>query len=213
MRNGLLLLNLLLCNHHTLGDQIITQELRDTLVRHAGIAPGTEPVPATRAILMMLLSRYSEPPGSPEHMAPVETPVAQGQDGSPELLVQSLVRGPSAELLLDLERVLCREGGPGGAVKPLLKRLQQETQPFLLLLRTLDAPGPNKSLLLTSLRVMTRLLEHSEAMVLPWHEVLEPCLNCLTGPSNDSEVPTRALVRGGRERQPLGHRLPGEGPA
>ena len=65
-RNGLLLLNLLLCNHHTLGDQIITRELRDTLFRHSGIAPGTEPMPTTRTILMMLLNRYSEPPGSPE---------------------------------------------------------------------------------------------------------------------------------------------------
>lgn len=67
MRNGLLLLNLLLCNHYTLGDQIITRELRDTLFRHSGIAPGTEPMPTTRTILMMLLNRYSEPPGSPEH--------------------------------------------------------------------------------------------------------------------------------------------------
>lgn len=67
MRNGLLLLNLLLCNHHTLGDQLITQELRDTLFRHSGIAPGTEPMPTTRNILMMLLNRYSEPPDSPEH--------------------------------------------------------------------------------------------------------------------------------------------------
>lgn len=36
---------------------------------------------------------------------------------------------------------------------------------------------------------MTRLLDYPEAMVLPWHEVLEPCLNCLSGPSSDSEVP------------------------
>ncbi|XP_072801060.1 cullin-9 isoform X2 [Vicugna pacos] len=187
VRNGLLLLNLLLCNHHTLGDQIITQELRDTLFRHSGIAPGTEPMPTTRTILTMLLNRYSEPLGSPEHAA-LETPGAQGQDGSPELLIRSLVGGPSAELLLDLERVLCREGSPGGAVRPLLKRLQQESQPFLLFLRTLDAPGPNKTLLLTALRVMTRLLDHSEAMVLPWHEVLEPCLSCLSGPSSDSEI-------------------------
>ncbi|XP_020012824.2 cullin-9 isoform X2 [Castor canadensis] len=187
VRNGLLLLNLLLCNHHTLGDQIITQELRDTLLRHSGIAPGTEPMPTTRTILMMLLNRYSEPPGSSEHAA-LETPSTQGQDGSPELLIRSLVGGPSAELLLDLERMLCREGSPGGAVKPLLKRLQQETQPFLLLLRTLDAPGPNKILLLTVLRVMTRLLDYPETVVLPWHEVLEPCLNCLSGPSSDSEI-------------------------
>uniref|UniRef100_A0A8C6BFQ2 Cullin 9 n=1 Tax=Monodon monoceros TaxID=40151 RepID=A0A8C6BFQ2_MONMO len=120
--------------------------------------------------------------------AALETPGAQGQDGSPELLIRSLVGGPSAELLLDLERVLCREGSPGGAVRPLLKRLQQESQPFLLFLRTLDAPGPNKTLLLTALRVMTRLLDHPEAMVLPWHEVLEPCLNCLSGPSSDFEI-------------------------
>ena len=38
-------------------------------------------------------------------------------------------------------------------------------------------------------RVMTQLLDHTEAMVLPWHEVLEPCLNCLNGPGSDSEVP------------------------
>ncbi|XP_069879789.1 cullin-9 isoform X1 [Dipodomys merriami] len=187
VRNGLLLLNLLLCNHHTLGDQILTQELRDTLLRHSGIAPGTEPMPTTRTILTMLLSRYSESPSRPEHSA-LETTSTQGQDGSPELLIRSLVGGPSAELLLDLERMLCREGSPGGAVKPLLKRLQQETQPFLLLLRTLDAPGPNKILLLTVLRVMIRLLDYPETMVLPWHEVLEPCLNCLSGPSSDPEI-------------------------
>ena len=91
-------------------------------------------------------SRAAAPAAAPE------TPSAQGQEGSPELLIRSLVGGPSAELLLDLERVLCREGGPGGAVRPLLKRLQQESQPFLLFLWTLDAPGPNKTLLLTALR-------------------------------------------------------------
>uniref|UniRef100_A0A8C9DPK0 Cullin-9 n=1 Tax=Prolemur simus TaxID=1328070 RepID=A0A8C9DPK0_PROSS len=187
VRNGLLLLNLLLCNHHTVGDHIITRELRDTLSRRSGIAPGTEPMPTTRTILMMLLNRFSEPPGSPDH-AVLETPSTQSQDASPELLIRSLVGGPSAELLLDLERMLCREGSPGGAVRPLLKRLQQETQPFLLLLRTLDAPGPNKTLLLTVLRVMIRLLDYPEAMVLPWHEVLEPSLNCLSGPSSDSEI-------------------------
>lgn len=48
--------------------------------------------------------------------------------------------------------MLCREGGPGGALRPLLKRLQEEAQPFLLLLQTLDAPGPNKALLLMALR-------------------------------------------------------------
>ncbi|KAM8778541.1 LOW QUALITY PROTEIN: cullin-9 [Rhynchonycteris naso] len=188
VRNGLVLLSLLLCNHHPLGDRIVTQELRDALLRHSGVALGTEPTPTTRTILMMLLSHYSELLGSPDLAAALETPSTQGQDGSPELLIQSLVGGPSAELFLDLERVLCCEGGPVGALRPLLRRLQKETQPFLLLLWTLDAPGSNGALLLTVLRVMTQLLDHSEAMVLPWHEVLEPCLNYLNGPSSDSEI-------------------------
>lgn len=51
-------------------------------------------------------------------------------------------------------------------------------------------------------RVMTRLLDHPEAMVLPWHEVLEPCLNCLSGPSSDFEVP-EPWQGWGRERQLL----------
>lgn len=56
---------------------------------------------------------------------------------------------------------------------------------------------------------MTRLLDYPEAMVLPWHEVLEPCLNCLSGPSSDSEVPDpwQGLEEG---RQKLGHHLLGE---
>lgn len=82
----------------------------------------------------------------------METSSTQSQEGTPELLMRSLVGGPSTELLLDLEHVLCHEGSPGEAVRPLLRRLQQETQPFLLLLRTLDAPGPNKTLLLITLR-------------------------------------------------------------
>lgn len=58
-------------------------------------------------------------------------------------------------------------------------------------------------------RVMTRLLDYPETMVLPWHEVLEPCLNCLNGPSSDSEVPDpwQGLEEG---RQKLGPHLPSE---
>lgn len=56
---------------------------------------------------------------------------------------------------------------------------------------------------------MTRLLDYPETTVLPWHEVLEPCLNCLNGPSSDSEVPDpwQGLEEG---KQMLGHHLPSE---
>ena len=55
---------------------------------------------------------------------------------------------------------------------------------------------------------MTQLLDHTEAMVLPWHEVLEPCLNCLSGPGSDSEVPEPWPGWAGQAAR--GHQLPGE---
>lgn len=42
-------------------------------------------------------------------------------------------------------------------------------------------------------RILTRLLDHPEALGLPWHEVLEPCLSYLNGPSSDFEVLTWPL--------------------
>lgn len=59
-------------------------------------------------------------------------------------------------------------------------------------------------------RVMTQLLDHAEAMVLPWHEVLEPCLNCLNGPGSDSEVPEPWPGWAGQGSR--GHQLPGKAP-
>lgn len=62
---------------------IITRELRDTLFRHSGIAPGTEAMPTTRTILTMLLNRYSEPPGSPEHAGTIVEAVVVLRNRSP----------------------------------------------------------------------------------------------------------------------------------
>uniref|UniRef100_A0A4X2KEC8 Cullin 9 n=1 Tax=Vombatus ursinus TaxID=29139 RepID=A0A4X2KEC8_VOMUR len=111
---------------------------------------------------------------------------------TPELLVGSA--GPSGELLLELERSICPEGSREGDVNQVLKRLQNQPQPFLLLLQSLETPGPNKSLHMTVLRILIRMLDFPEAILLPWHEAMEPCLACMNAPSNDREV-VQELIR------------------
>ncbi|XP_074166944.1 cullin-9 isoform X1 [Sminthopsis crassicaudata] len=195
--NGLLLLNMLMCNHQALGEQLATQELQEALHSHCGGGP--EPVPPTRTLILTLLSRLSEhgPPGSPEHAAIVaEPPCPEPQAGTDEPLLRNLVgsAGPSGELLLELERSICPEGSREGDVNQVLKRLQHQPQPFLLLLQSLETPGPNKSLHMTVLRILIRLLDFPEAILLPWHEAMEPCLACMNAPSNDREV-VQELIR------------------
>uniref|UniRef100_A0A7N4V075 Cullin 9 n=1 Tax=Sarcophilus harrisii TaxID=9305 RepID=A0A7N4V075_SARHA len=111
-------------------------------------------------------------------------------------LLRNLVgsAGPSGELLLELERSICPEGSREGDVNQVLKRLQHQPQPFLLLLQSLETPGPNKSLHMTVLRILIRLLDFPEAILLPWHEAMEPCLACMNAPSNDREV-VQELIR------------------
>uniref|UniRef100_A0A7N4NVS2 Cullin 9 n=1 Tax=Sarcophilus harrisii TaxID=9305 RepID=A0A7N4NVS2_SARHA len=116
--------------------------------------------------------------------------------GTDEPLLRNLVgsAGPSGELLLELERSICPEGSREGDVNQVLKRLQHQPQPFLLLLQSLETPGPNKSLHMTVLRILIRLLDFPEAILLPWHEAMEPCLACMNAPSNDREV-VQELIR------------------
>uniref|UniRef100_A0A4X2KCB6 Cullin 9 n=1 Tax=Vombatus ursinus TaxID=29139 RepID=A0A4X2KCB6_VOMUR len=126
----------------------------------------------------------------------VETEPPKPQAGTDEPLLQSLVgsAGPSGELLLELERSICPEGSREGDVNQVLKRLQNQPQPFLLLLQSLETPGPNKSLHMTVLRILIRMLDFPEAILLPWHEAMEPCLACMNAPSNDREV-VQELIR------------------
>uniref|UniRef100_A0A5F8GYE1 Cullin 9 n=1 Tax=Monodelphis domestica TaxID=13616 RepID=A0A5F8GYE1_MONDO len=121
-----------------------------------------------------------------------EPPKAQNDSQLFNHLVGSA--GPSGELLLELERSICPEGSWEGDVNQVLKRLQHQPQPFLLLLQSLETPGPNKSLHMTVLRILIRLLDFPEAILLPWHEAMEPCLACMNAPSNDREV-VQELIR------------------
>lgn len=65
-------------------------------------------------------------------------------------LVESL--GPSGRLLIDLEQALSSEAPNENEVKPCLLQLQQQPQPFLMLMQSLDTPATNKALHLTVLR-------------------------------------------------------------
>nr|XP_045011843.1 cullin-7 isoform X2 [Jaculus jaculus] len=110
------------------------------------------------------------------------------QSASPALqhLVEAL--GSSGKLLVDLERALSCDAPQESEVKPCLLRLQRQPQPFLTLMQSLDTSATNKTLHLTVLSILTKLVDYPEALLLPWHEPMDACMVCLRSPNTDREV-------------------------
>lgn len=110
------------------------------------------------------------------------------QSASPALqrLVESL--GPEGEVLVELEQALGSEAPQETEVKSCLLQLQEQPQPFLALMRSLDTSASNKTLHLTVLRILMQLVNFPEALLLPWHEAMDACVTCLRSPNTDREV-------------------------
>ncbi|XP_012496297.1 PREDICTED: cullin-7 [Propithecus coquereli] len=109
---------------------------------------------------------------------------------SPNTPLQHLVEGygPAGKILLDLEQALSSEGTQESKVKPFLRQLQRQPQPFLTLMQSLDTPETNRALHLTVLRILMQLVDFPEALLLPWHEAMDACMACLRSPNTDREV-------------------------
>ncbi|XP_006860540.1 PREDICTED: cullin-7 [Chrysochloris asiatica] len=104
--------------------------------------------------------------------------------------LQHLVKGygPAGKILLDLERALSSEGTQESEAKPLVLQLQRQPQPFLMLMQSLSTPASHRALHLIALRILMRLVDFPEALLLPWHEAMDACMACLRSPNTDREV-------------------------
>ncbi|XP_059966041.1 cullin-7 isoform X1 [Mesoplodon densirostris] len=160
--------------------------LRDLLNCHVYRKYGPEALTGQLAY-PSLLEAQAQPQESAD-AARVEAKEAPTQ--CPNTPLQHLVEGYglAGKIFLDLEQALSSEGPRGSEVKPLLLQLQRQPQPFLALMRSLDTPVANKALHLAVLRILMRLVDFPEALLLPWHEAMDACMACLRSPDTDREV-------------------------
>ena len=121
-------------------------------------------------------------------MARVEAKEALTQGSN--TLLQHLAKGfgLAGKIFLDLEGAFRSEGTRQAEAKPLFLQLQQQPQPFFMLMRSLDTPATNKPLHLAVLRILMQLVDFPEPLLLPWHEAMDACMACLQSPNTDREV-------------------------
>ncbi|XP_074898456.1 cullin-9-like isoform X2 [Buteo buteo] len=181
VRNGLLVVNMLMDGHRGLAEQLASCDLPRVLQscwRDGQSAGCPHAMLALGAINR--LAEHRLPPG----------PETAGREAPLDLRgVRTLLGGLgdgvlSKEVVVALERQLCGEGPvPSGEAARLLR----DPRCFRLLLRGFELLGAEKGVSLSVLRILNKFLDGYQEDVLPWHECVEPCLSSLSAHSSDRE--------------------------
>ncbi|XP_060103905.1 cullin-9-like [Heteronotia binoei] len=181
VQNGLLVLNMLINNHKGLAEQLGNSDLHSVLQNCCRSGQSSNEM-----LARIVLNRLAEHklPLSQENTDPEATFELKDMD-VPALLSSLRDTSFSKEVVLALERCLCDEGvgteGDGSEFLP-------DREHFLLLLKTLEQLGAEKSVQLGVLRILNKFLDCSKEDVLPWHECIKPCLSSMSVHSNEREV-------------------------
>ncbi|XP_074673600.1 cullin-9-like isoform X5 [Strix aluco] len=187
VRNGLLVVNMLIDGHRGLAEQLAGRDLATVLQScwwdgqssscpHAMLALGVINRLAEHRLPLGLETAGREAPLDLRDVRPLLSSVGDGT--------------LSKDVVVALDRQLCSEGAvPSGEASQLL----QDHRCFRLLLRSFELLGAEKAVSLSVLRILNKFLDAYQEGVLPWHECVEPCLSSLSAHSSDREVVQEAV--------------------
>ncbi|XP_066849591.1 cullin-9-like isoform X1 [Anser cygnoides] len=176
VRNGLLVLRMLVDGHRGLAERLVSGELPAVLQscwRDGQGAGGPTALLALGVINCLAEHRLPLGPETPGAEALLEAREPAGGPGDCAL---------SEDVVVALERQLCGGGPvPSGEAS-------QERRCFQMLLRSLELLGAEKAVGLRILRILNKFLDGYQEDALPWHECVEPCLSSLSTHGSDREV-------------------------
>ncbi|XP_051469586.1 cullin-9-like isoform X2 [Apus apus] len=183
VRNGLLVVSVLIDGHRGLAEQLVSCGLCAALRSCWG--DGQSPGCPQAVLALGVTNRLAE------HRLPLG-PETAGSEAPLDLrdvrvLLGSLEDGVlSKDVVVALERQLCSQGP--GVPSAKAAQLLQDQRCFRLLLQSLELLGAEKAVSLSILRILNKFLDGYQEDVLPWNESVEPCLSSLTAHSSDLEV-------------------------
>ncbi|XP_068797000.1 cullin-9 isoform X3 [Struthio camelus] len=184
VRNGLLVVNMLIDSHRGLAEQLVSCELPAVL--RSCWREGQSTGCPSKTLALSAMSRLAEH----EVLLSLETAGAEAPLDLGDMDVRTLVGnlwagGLSREAVVALERHLCGKGTiPSGEAAQVLR----DRECFVLLLRSFKLLGAEKAASLSVLRILNKFLDGYQEDLLPWHECVEPCLSSMSAHSNDQEV-------------------------
>ncbi|XP_029608880.1 cullin-9 isoform X1 [Salmo trutta] len=183
VRNGLLVIIMLISNSKSLAEQLVACDV-STVLKKCLVASRPEKWLAIIALNHISMDHKLEKKELMEEL--------DFKDAELKMLVVSLKEmTANKEVILTLEQLLCDNSSQLEEERNQVTRSRETYQD---LVRLMDQHRADRATQLSILRILNKVLDNYQEDLLPWHESIEPCLSSMTTFINDREV-VQQLIR------------------
>ncbi|KAM7385977.1 hypothetical protein PAMP_002009 [Pampus punctatissimus] len=177
VRNGLLVIIMLISNHKSLAEQLVACDVTTVLKKCLSLS-GAETMLAIIALNHISMVHKLEHKESPEQL--------DFKDTELQMLVVSLKElTATKEMIQTLEQLLCDDTSQ---LEEERSQVTHSRDTYQDLVRLMEQHRADRAVQLSILRILNKFLDNYKEDVLPWHESIEPCLSSMMAFINDREV-------------------------
>ncbi|XP_043992667.1 cullin-9 isoform X2 [Gambusia affinis] len=177
VRNGLLVIIMLIASHKSLAEQLVACGVTAVLKNCLRLSR------AETMLAIIALNHISM-------VHKLESKESQDQldfkDTELQMLVVSLKElTVTKEVIQTLEQLLCDDTSQ---LEDKRRQVTRSRDTYQDLVRLMEQHRADRAVQLSILRILNKFLDNYEEDMLPWHESIEPCLSTMTAFINDREV-------------------------
>ncbi|XP_022604309.1 cullin-9 isoform X1 [Seriola dumerili] len=177
VRNGLLVIIMLISNHKSLAEQLVACDVTAVLKKCLALSRA-ETMLAIIALNHISMVHKLESKECHEHLDLKDTEL--------QMLVVSLKEQTATkEVIQTLEQLLCDDTSQ---LEEERSQVTHSRDTYQDLVRLMEQHRADRAVQLSILRILNKFLDNYQEDMLPWHESIEPCLSSMTAFINDREV-------------------------
>ncbi|XP_017546167.1 cullin-9 isoform X1 [Pygocentrus nattereri] len=177
VRNGLLVIIMLISNHKSLAEQLVACDVTAVLKKCLS-AQRSETMLAIIALSHISNVHKLEKNESKEELDFKDTELKMLVVGLKEMTT-------TKEVIMTLEQLLCDDTSQ---LEEERNEVMRSRDTFQDLVRLMDQHRVERAVQLPILRILNKFLDNYQEDLLPWHESIEPCLSSMTACINDRET-------------------------
>ncbi|XP_016366141.1 cullin-9-like [Sinocyclocheilus rhinocerous] len=177
VRNGLLVIIMLISSHKSLAEQLVACNVSATLKKCLSAQNQHSMLAIIALNHISMVHKLEKKESQDEH---------DFKDTELKMLVVSLKEMPATkEVILTLEQLLCDDASQ---LEEERSEVTRSRDTFQDLIRLMDQHRADRAAQLSILRILNKFLDNYQEDLLPWHESIEPCLSSMTAFVSDREV-------------------------
>ncbi|XP_037638018.1 cullin-9 isoform X3 [Sebastes umbrosus] len=177
VRNGLLVVIMLISNHKSLAEQLVAADVTAVLIKCLTLSRA-ETMLAIIALNHISMVHKLESKECREQL--------DFKDTELQMLVVSLKElTATKEVIQTLEQLLCDDASQ---LEDERSQVTHSRDTYQDLVRLMEQHRADRAVQLSILRILNKFLDNYQEDMLPWHESIEPCLSSMTAFINDREV-------------------------